>query len=370
MKLLDLYHRETKEKDYILDEAQVQVITLLEEIIQKINTEQASKSFYFFKKSLYPQIKGLYMWGGVGRGKTFIMDMFFDALPTKLKSRLHFSHFMKNIHALLKKYEGVKSIKKVAYEIAQKNQIICFDEFFVEDIADAMILKNIFRELFQQGVILVATSNIHPSKLYANGLQRESFLGAINVLMQKVNVINLDSGTDYRFREKNIYKNYLFPVNDENEKLFYEKFNKIETENEIFKNQEIEVIGRKIPSLLYGKNSICFDYKIICGHGRCNIDYIDICSKYKNIFVYNVESMTGDTTSKDCINEDRARRFIALIDEAYDQGINVIIIAETDFKEIYQGNKLNFEIQRTISRLNDMQNDSFGVEDKCQKYNI
>ncbi|MFC4892986.1 cell division protein ZapE [Pseudofrancisella aestuarii] len=359
MLLLEVYEKKIEQSHLRSDPLQLEAIRSLDRITNQLKTKKRNK-FNFFSKSLYPSIIGLYMWGGVGRGKTFIMDIFFDNVPIINKSRLHFSHFMKNMHFLLKKYSGQKNpISKAAYEIAKKNQLICFDEFFVEDIADAMILGKVFKELFDLGVVLVATSNIHPSKLYSNGLQRELFLPAIDVLIENVDVLNLDSGVDYRFCKDVSYLNYFYPYNDQMKDVFFDKFF---AENISFeKNVDIEIINRKIPALIVGENSICFDVSVICGSGRSALDYIELCSKYRSIFLYNLKAMhPEDGNNCNTSDESIARRFIALIDECYDQGIKVIILAAEDFKSIYQGRRLQFEFQRTVSRLNDMQSENFG----------
>ena len=353
MSLEDVYHEKVKEQNLQPDELQIEAIHSLQEISDQLETKKLSK-INPFRKALYPQIKGLYMWGGVGRGKTFIMDIFYDSVPILKKKRLHFSHFMQEIHKLLREYQGKKNpIAKVAYHTAQNTQLICFDEFFVEDIADAVILGNIFKELFKIGVVLVATSNIEPKKLYLNGLQRELFLPAIDVLIEHVNILNLDSGIDYRFRLPNDYHNYIYPYNETNRKNFFDRFF---TQNKVFdKDISISILGRNIPAMLVSDEGICFECKVICGESRSANDYIELCKIYKEIFVYNLIDFSES-------DEDMARRFISFIDECYDQGKRVIILAHSDFKDIYQGKYLNFQIQRTISRLNDMQNLSFGKE--------
>ncbi|WP_150464866.1 cell division protein ZapE [Francisella sp. SYW-2] len=355
MKLENAYLQKVRELNLKVDSLQLEAIKNLQEIMNQISVDK-KKKFGFLKRSLYSHIKGLYMWGGVGRGKTFIMDIFFDNLPIKQKRRQHFSHFMKEIHSELRKYQGYKNpISKVAYDMAKDMRIICFDEFFVEDIADAMILGSVFTELFKLGVILVATSNIEPENLYKRGLQRELFLPAIDILIKNVNVLNLDSGVDYRFRLPTEYLNYLYPYNEQNRKNFFDKFF---LRNEHFdKDLSIDVLGRRIAALLISHKDICFDFKVICGDGRSSYDYIDICSKYEQVFIYNL-------TGFDQYNEDMARRFIALIDEFYDQNKKVVILANNDFTQLYKGERLRFEFQRTISRLNDMQNNNFGISNE------
>lgn len=355
MKLEQIYLKKVKELDLMADSLQIEAVKDLQEIIDQMQSKKLSK-INFFNKSIHPSIKGLYMWGGVGRGKTFIMDMFYENIPTEKKLRQHFSHFMKDIHTQLRKYQGKKNpISKVAYDMAKRTQIICFDEFFVEDIADAMILGNVFTELFKLGVILVATSNIEPRGLYKNGLQREMFLPAIEVLVKHVDVLNLDSGVDYRFRLPTEYLNYLYPYNEQNRKNFFDKF--FLRNSGFDKDFNIQVLSRDITTMLLSHKDVCFDFKVICGDGRSSHDYIEICQRFEQIFIYNLIGF-------DEYNEDMARRFIALIDECYDQNKKVVILAHVDFNHLYQGERLKFEFQRTVSRLNDMQNPHFGVSDE------
>lgn len=355
MKLENIYLQRIRELDLRVDSLQLEAIRRLQEIVDQLNSKKKSK-LRLFNKFFYPCIKGLYMWGGVGRGKTFIMDIFYNNLTIKNKKRQHFSHFMKNIHAQLRKYQGEKNpISKVAYDMAKQTQVICFDEFFVEDIADTMILGSIFTELFKFGVVLVATSNIEPEKLYKNGLQRELFLPAIDILLKNVDVLNLDSGVDYRFRLPTAYLNYLYPYNEHNRKNFFDKF--FLRNSHFDKDLSIRVLARDIPTILLSHRDVCFDFKIICGDGRSAHDYIEICDTYEQLFIYNLVGF-------DYHNEDMARRFITLIDEFYDQNKKVVILANCDFKDLYNGERLKFEFQRTISRLNDMQNSQFGVIDE------
>jgi len=359
MSLLDKYNHKVKELGLQSDSLQLEAIDLLQAIINNLNSLKTNK-LNFLSKRLYPEIKGLYMWGGVGRGKTFIMDIFFENASIKNKTRVHFVHFMQSMHFLLKKHSGKKNpIIVVAQEIARKYQLICFDEFFVEDIADAMVLGNVFKELFGLGVVLVATSNIQPQRLYANGLQRQSFIPAIDILVKNVNILNLDSGIDYRFTKKNTYSNYYFPCNEGSKNDFFERFAR---ECITFdKNVEIEVANRRIYALAVAEKAICFDIVAICGYGRSASDYIEICRTYDCIYLCNLQAMClGGAGNSNEFDDSMARRFIALVDECYDQSVLIVILANEDFKQIYQGSKLKFEIQRTISRLNDMQSNDFG----------
>ncbi len=302
----------------------------------------------WFTKQLYTPVKGLYLWGGVGRGKTFIMDLFFDYLGPIPKSRLHFSHFMQRTHRLLNRFHGQKNpINRAAYLIAKKARVICFDEFYVEDIADAMILGNLFTALFKFGVTLVATSNIPPDRLYLGGLQRESFLPAIEQIKQNVTIQNLDAGVDYRQVATHL-KNYFFPL-DESEKQLQNRFAQLTGQTKLPETgQTITLMNRTMPIFCQTHNALWMDGRVLCGPGRGVDDYIALANMVQYLFISYLPIL-------DQFHEDMARRFIALIDECYDRRVTVIISADAIFYELYQGKRLSFPFQRTISRLNEMQ---------------
>ena len=297
--------------------------------------------------SLTP-IKGLYIWGSVGRGKTFLMDLFFNQITIKEKKRIHFNHFMKMAHQMLQSYKGIKSpLDKVADEIAASMYLICFDEFFVEDIADAMILGGLFKKLFDRGVCLIATSNVEPKKLYLGGLQRESFLPAIDALMDNVEVFNLDSGIDYRWRAQAEIKRYFYNESDlfETMESIFRQF----CENDDYiKNQTLLMEGREVEAVALSEKVAWFLFDKICGYGRGTYDYIEMAAKYDAVLISQVPIL-------DESQEDEARRFISLVDEFYDSRLILVLEAKVPLKDLYQGEKLQFEFQRTLSRLNEMQ---------------
>lgn len=351
MTLKDNYIKQVDELGFAHDPVQLVAIEKLESIITQVIKSKNHKRF-FLSKQLYPPIQGLYMWGGVGRGKTFLMDLFYESLPPQKKMRKHFSHFMKLVHTLLHKYRGQKNpLQKVALTIARNSHVICFDEFFVEDIADAMILGGLFDKLFNLGVILVATSNIEPQKLYSGGLQRDLFMPAIKTLLAHTEVYNLDAGIDYRMRTLKQTENYFHP-SDIAFKSLSQKFELLSHPNPIEKNSFITIERRRIAVLEKAKNVIWFDFDIICGDGRGTNDYIALCQKFTHIIVSRVPIFTSES-------EDEARRFIALVDETYDRRINLILGAQTPITEIYQGQRLKFAFERTESRLIEMQSEAY-----------
>lgn len=347
MSLRDSYLNYLKTHHYNEDPLQLQAIERLQQIIGQIDDNSANaKVWSLFKKKPDP-IKGLYMWGGVGRGKTFIMDLFYDTLTIEKKTRLHFNHFMQQVHQHLRDFQGQKNpLQKVANSIADKYSLICFDEFFVEDIADAMILGGLFTQLFALGIILVATSNIPPERLYQGGLQRELFLPAIDCLIQHVTVLNLDSGTDYRQLVQTHNQNYFYPLPQATIDLD-DRFKKNASAHVMYAT-EIILEDRLIKVKAVDEEAIWFDFLNICGDGRGVSDYIALAKRFDTIYISNMPILTIKYESE-------ARRFIAMIDEFYDEDKHVIIAADADFNAIYQGQKLKFEFERTKSRLHEMQ---------------
>ncbi|MFZ9034704.1 MAG: cell division protein ZapE [Francisellaceae bacterium] len=351
MSLIDLYLQKCQQLNLKEDGLQRQALDQLS-TIQKALNDHTSRKHSWFRKNI-PDIKGLYLWGGVGRGKTFIMDLFYEALDEPKKQRQHFNHFMKQIHAWLRKYQGQKDpLQKVAEAIAEQYRIICFDEFFVEDIADAMILGGLFKALFEKGIILVATSNIPPDRLYAGGLQRQLFLPAIEALKQHVTVFNLDSGIDYRQRELKSSENYFYP-SDHAKTYLSQKFSQIAIDADAgLKHTDILLEDRKISIIAVASNIIWFDFFAICGHARGVSDYITLARTYKHVIIANIPILTE-------AHENESRRFIALVDEFYDENTHLIISAATHYNDIYQGQKLIFQFERTLSRLKEMQSEQY-----------
>ena len=347
MSLYENYLTYLKAHNYNEDSLQLQAIEVLQQIIAQLhNGTTKTKAWQLFKKK--PEsIKGLYMWGGVGRGKTFIMDLFYDALTTEKKVRLHFNHFMQQVHQSLRTFQGQKNpLQKVAIDIAEKYKVICFDEFFVEDIADAMILGSLFTQLFTLGITLVATSNIPPERLYQGGLQRALFLPAIDCLIKHVSVLNLDSGIDYRQLAQINNQNYFYPLPQGTLDLA-NRFKQSATAHVMY-DTEIILEDRLVKVKAVDENAIWFDFFSICGDGRGVSDYIALAKRFDTIYISDMPILTTK-------HENETRRFIAMIDEFYDEDKHVIIAANADFNDIYQGDKLKFEFERTKSRLYEMQ---------------
>ncbi len=295
-----------------------------------------------------PAISGLYFWGGVGRGKTYLVDTFYECLPFPQKMRTHFHRFMQRVHNELAHYKGEKNpLDLVAARFAEETRVICFDEFFVKDITDAMILANLLEALFERGVVLVATSNIVPDDLYRDGLQRARFLPAIDLLKRHCEVVNVDSGVDYRLRALERAEIFHSPLDAEAGRELERSFREI-AGHEGERSVPIEVNHRVLNAERLHEAVVWFDFLELCDGPRSQNDYIELAREYHTVLVSGVRRMTGAT-------DDQARRFINMVDEFYDRGVKLLMSAEAPAEGLYSGGKLEFEYQRTLSRLQEMQ---------------
>lgn len=300
------------------------------------------------------RIKGLYLYGGVGRGKTYLMDVFFESLPFQNKMRTHFHRFMQRVHAELTLLKQQKNpLESVARKISAEARVICFDEFFVSDIGDAMILGGLLTHLLNDGVTLVTTSNIQPDLLYENGLQRERFLPAIALLKRDTDVVELDGGVDYRLRSLQQARIYHSPLGVESDKELAGSFRRLIPEHAVVQAGEIiEVLGRPITSRKCADDVIWFDFVELCGGPRSAYDYVELAKVYQTILLSNVPQLTAE-------RDDMARRFVSLVDELYDRNVKLIISAEVPLLQLYVGSSLAFVFERTCSRLLEMQSHDY-----------
>lgn len=296
--------------------------------------------------------KGIYLWGGVGRGKTFLMDLFFDSLPYERKQRIHFHRMLHDVHARLRALDTQEDpLDIVAGQIAESVDVLCFDEFFVSDIADAMILGKLLEGLFDRGVILVATSNSPPDDLYKEGLQRQRFLPAIEALKRHTSVVELDAGTDYRLRLLEAAGTYLLADNADVGRRLQEFFSGIAS-CAAEENCSVDILGREIQTVQKAKGIVWFEFDAICDGPRSQEDYIEIARWYPTVIVSDVPVLTTRL-------ENQARRFIALVDEFYDRKVKLVISAAAEPGDLYQGTRLEFEFRRTASRLIEMQSSAY-----------
>jgi cell division protein ZapE len=341
---IELYQQDLKQ-GLIKDAAQENAIQHL----QRVYDELMLKKGWFLRKAA--PVKGLYMWGGVGRGKTYLMDRFFQSLPFENKMRLHFYRFMQKIHAELRLLQGKENpLQLVAKKIAKETRIICFDEFLVIDIADAMILGLLFRYLFEEGICLVATSNVPPNKLYEGGLQREQFLPAIKLLEENTEIINVDGGKDYRVNKVDFDQHYYSPL--EGEQAFMRAHFDELRKNAPLLDNDFTLCGRSIRAIARASNVIWFNFIDLCEGPRGQADYIELAKTYPIVMLSNVPQFNAT-------KDNEARRFIGLIDELYDNKTKFIISAEVPIEALYSGTRLQFEFKRTMSRLQEMQSQDY-----------
>ncbi len=358
---LELYCRDLQEKFFFEDAAQKEAVILLDDLyhrlVRRANQPALSPPFWSSlfsrskKKSIQPE-KGLYFWGGVGRGKTYLMDTFFESLPFEKKSRVHFHRFMQRVHQELKLLDGEQDpLLKIADKLANEAFILCFDEFYVSDITDAMILSTLLSCLFERGVCLVATSNIVPDDLYRNGLQRARFIPVIGLIYEYCQVVNIDSGTDYRLRTLNDAEIYHFPLDDKavaNLKTYFYQLAAppCHLDSEIIINNRVMKTKKEALGVVY------FDFFVVCKEARSQLDYIEIARIYHTVLLCNVPQMNADS-------DDAARRFIAMVDEFYDRNVKLILSAEVSLSSLYAGGILSFEFERCVSRLKEMQSHEY-----------
>ncbi len=369
------------------DRAQLQAVNALALLSKMLLNEQSSEmtqqnrfsSIRLFRQHKKEGVKGLYFYGRVGRGKTMLMDLFYKNVEIPKKKRIHFHRFMEDVHQQLnilsqKKQQYDNPLTYVAKYWAEKVQLLCFDEFFVNDIGDAMLLSGLFKALFAEGVTLVATSNCKPEQLYKNGLQRDRFLPTIELIKKNCKVMSIDGETDYRLRQvstKSDYKNYYLLAENDNEQLL-KRFREL-TCIDIISNGYLNVNNRTIKYISIHLDVIWFDFKDLCSGPRSQRDYIQLSNQFTTIFISNVPKFSGklipavfsgveDSYQRSGVLmgklrslDDEARRFIALVDEFYDRKIQLVISSEVDISQLYQGEQLTFEFARCQSRLFEMQ---------------
>ncbi len=355
------YQRDLEREDFSHDPAQAHAVDCLQRLFDELCAAPALKPAglkaklggLFGRQSEPPRIKGLYFWGGVGRGKTYLMDTFYDTLPFENKLRAHFHRFMQRVHKELKALAGEKNpLVLVADRIADEARVICFDEFFVTDITDAMILGGLFERLFERGVVLVATSNIVPDGLYKDGLQRARFLPAIALLKECTEVVNVDGGVDYRLRTLEQAELYHHPLDAAADTSLADSFQRLAPPEATTENTLLEVEGREIRARFVADDVAWFEFDELCDGPRSQYDYIELARVFHAVILSNVPQLGG-------ARDDQARRFINLIDEFYDRNVKLVISAEVPLETLYSGGRLEFEFQRTCSRLLEMQSQDY-----------
>ncbi|KEY59957.1 cell division protein ZapE [Serratia sp. DD3] len=362
---LSRYQQALDAGQYQADAVQHQAVTQLDHIYQALQhrpTDVATKRGSRWKLShwlgkgpatTHPRpVQGLYMWGGVGRGKTWLMDLFFHSLPDDRKLRLHFHRFMLRVHEELMTLQGHENpLEIIADGFKAQTDVLCFDEFFVSDITDAMLLATLLQALFARGITLVATSNIQPDDLYRHGLQRARFLPAIALIKAHCEVMNVDAGIDYRLRTLTQAHLYLTPLTEQTQEAMDHMFLRL-AGNMGNAGLVLQINHRPLPVLHAVDGVLAVDFHTLCEEARSQLDYIALSRLYHSVMLYNVRVMGP-------LNESTARRFLALVDEFYERHVNLVISAEGSMFEIYQGEQLKFEFQRCLSRLQEMQSEEY-----------
>ena len=350
---LTCYQAASQQAAFIRDAAQARAIEHLDRLWTELMMFKRKRNRFLGRSLRSPQLpKGLYFYGGVGRGKSFLMDAFYGCLPYRRKRRVHFHAFMAEIHQRLR---GLKSeanpLKAVAAEIAKETRVLCFDEFHVSDIADAMILGRLLENLFNEGVVLVATSNYAPSELYPQGQNRSSFLPTIALIEEKLTILNVDGGEDYRHRTLTAAEVFYIPANDENERKLADLFTQV-TAVQVERPSEIEIHGRVLRCKKRTDKAIWFDFRMLCFGPRSQADYLYLSEHYEMIFVSGIEKLSQAERAE-------ARRLTWLIDVMYDYRVKFCATCDVPVGEIYLEGDFAQEFVRTASRLTEMQSQEY-----------
>ncbi|MBW8183154.1 cell division protein ZapE [Shewanella nanhaiensis] len=360
---LERYQYKLTQSDFAYDPVQLHSVTQLELLYQALKAPSSQKAL------------GLYLWGDVGRGKTMLMDLFCEAATDLLDQpplRLHFHRFMARMHKEMMQESGnTDPLKRIAKRIASETKLICFDEFFVSDIGDAMILGTLFSTLFELDVVLVATSNIPITRLYENGLQRQRFEPTVRLLAQHTQEIHLNGEHDHRLRYLNYHQTYFLEPKSDFSTLFEQL-----SSDSVSSNQPLMILGRPIEVIKANQKQAWLDFDALCNGPRSQLDYIELASRFEVILLSDIPPLGGEPrgwirargTEDGCqatqtgerqlnyaVNDDPARRFISLVDELYDQGVALYLSASVALEELYIGGALSFEFKRTYSRLTEMQ---------------
>ena len=358
MTLIEQYNNALKQPDMVEDTAQQQAVIKLASlsnelaILQQDTLLHALRKLSPLKRFRPKPVHGLYLWGGVGRGKTWLMNLFYDELTIKEKKRMHFHHFMLEIHQQLSTLKKQKNpLPQVAQQLAKKYRVICIDEFIVTNITDAMILSELLHALFRNQVCLVVTSNRVPDNLYLNGLQRERFLPAIELIKNHTEVFHLDAGVDHRTSLLELADIYYYPIDEKTDQQIEQRMQELAI-TPVLENKTLTILDREIQTVRCSAEIAWFDFEAICSTPRAAQDYILLAQQYNTVIISNIPVL-------DEHSDDKARRFIYLIDALYDRNVKLIASANSEPEKIYQGNMLEFAFHRTSSRLIEMRSHQY-----------
>jgi len=339
-----LYEQSLAKRGFLSDPAQWRAVERLQRLYEEWSAYKAKRSNALKRLLVHPELpKGVYLWGPVGRGKSFLMDAFYRCVPLVRKRRVHFHHFMREIHRELDELRGTEDpLAAAAERTARRYRLVCFDEFHVADIADAMILGRYLEQVMDRGVEFVMTSNYHPDALYPNGLQRERFLPAIELLKKRLDIVGVDNGTDYRRLKMERMKVYHVGTDAPLARIF-DELRDVEEER-----QPLDVEGRRIAYRKRAGGLVWFDFDVLCGGPRSYADYVDLAKRFHTVMLSGVPRMSPKES-------DAARRFTWLVDVFYDDRVNLIISAAAEPEDLFTAGEQAAEFQRTVSRLHEMQ---------------
>ena len=353
--MLDVYESELEARGYKSDPEQRAAAQRLQQLYTELVGFKAARRGKLRKLFARPAMpRSVYFWGGVGRGKSFLMDCFFDAVPYQRKRRVHFHAFMQEVQNDLRQFNNEPDpLQKVAKRIAAETRLLCFDEFHVSDIADAMILGRLLDALLARGVIFVMTSNYPPDGLYPNGLQRINFLPAIEMIKHRFDVLEVDHGTDYRLRTLEKIEIYLVPSDDAAKRKMGDDFRRLAGSDG--ETAPIDLFERKLPVVRRAPGVIWFDFATLCGGPRSQNDYLEVAREHHSVLLSDVPRMSAGNSSE-------ARRFTWLIDVLYDHRVKLVMSAEVEAPELYTAGHNAHEFVRTVSRLMEMRSRDYLAE--------
>jgi cell division protein ZapE len=363
MKPSQIYQSLLRQPDFESDATQRQAVVLLDDLYQQVTSPGGNSTWRsWFSRPVQPTvIRGLYFWGGVGRGKTMLMDLFFQSVTSNTRGqRIHFHSFMNQIHASLRQKKDLeKPLQAIARDIAARVEVLCLDEFVIIDIGDAMIMAGLLETLFAEGVVLVTTSNAAPQDLYRDGLQRARFMPAIDLIEQHCQVVQLDGGQDYRLRFLQQTDLYSIPHDELCEKRIRayidQHVSALQTPQ-----RELVVNGRLLAHHFCAGDTVWFSFAELCETTRSQVDYLELARFFNTIIVTEIRQM-------DRSNDDVARRFVLLIDVLYDHHVKLICSAAVSPEQLYLGSRLSFEFERTVSRLLEMQSGEYLAQAHSQQ---
>ncbi len=351
MSLQTLYEAKLAAEGLGADDHQREALVALQRVMDEV-AQPVEQGWRRWFKAAAPPLKGVYLWGGVGRGKTWLMDLFHDNLHGVSKARFHFHRFMQLVHSELGVVRGkADPLKLVAARMAREWRVLCLDEFHVVDIGDAVILAGLLRSLFDEGIVLITTSNVVPDGLYRDGIQRASFLPAIELLNNFTQVKELGGDRDYRKMVLEQARVYHTPLGADTDAILDAEFQRL-ANTESDGPGDLLVNGRVMPYRRRAEDMVWFDFEALCGPPRSQHDYIELARCHQTVFMSDIPIMGGS-------RDDRTRRFIFLVDEFYDRRVKLVISAEALPNRLYIGERLAFEFQRTVSRLTEMQTSAF-----------